>query len=140
MKTQNLKLNNINPNKEFKLLTPSSYVNFIDAKILFSQADIQQGALSKITNGRYLQFKLSLLVDNIQETEYSRIFPIRLDVNLSQIQPIFNLNRIVKNDSVKKGLPDTFFDTLSVALISPNNENEFEIKIDYSQEDTIEII
>lgn len=33
-----------------------------------------------------------------------------------------------------------FYDTFSVALISPNNEYEFEIKIDYFQEDTIEII
>lgn len=82
MKTQTFILNNINTKKEFKLLSPNSYINFIDIKYLFTQADIQQGALSQITKGQYLEFKLSLLLDNIQETEYSRIFPIRLNVDL----------------------------------------------------------
>lgn len=106
---EQIKLNKENPEMEFKLNSKDSYL-LIHSVFVTSQKDFENewtNFISKVN----LTAELKYVVFDDQQgrfiDERKIQFPINLLVDPYQVQPIFHLNTLIKNETFTKGInPD----------------------------------
>ena len=134
---EQIKLNKENPEMEFKLNSKDSYL-LIHSAFVTSQKNFENEwtiFISKVkltAELRYVVFddQQGRLID-----ERRKQFPIHLMVDSYQVQPIFQLNKLIKNETFTKGInPDLkFYGELKLELQDVENLDE-----DYTLEFNIE--
>ena len=134
---EQIKLNKENPEMEFKLNSKDSYL-LIKSVFVTSQKNFENewtNFISKVkltAELRYVVFdgQQGCLID-----ERRKQFPIQLLTNPNQVQPVFQLNKLIKNETLTLGInPDRkFYRTLKLELQDVESLDE-----DYSLEFNIE--
>ena len=134
---EQIKLNKENPELEFKLNSEDSSL-LIHSAFVTSQKNFENewtNFISKVkltAELRYVVFddQQGLLID-----ERRKQFPIQLLTNPNQVQPVFQLNKLIKNETLTLDInPERkFYRTLKLELQDVENLDE-----DYSLEFNIE--
>ena len=134
---EQIKLNKENPEMEFKLNSKDSYL-LIHSAFVTSQKNFENEWTIFISKVK-LTAELKYVVFNAQQgrfiDERRKQFPIQLLVDPYQVQPIFQLNKLIKNETFTKGInPDLkFYGELKLELQDVENLDE-----DYTLEFNIE--
>ena len=134
---EQIKLNKENPEIEFKLKSNDSYL-LIHSVFITSQKNFENEWTNFILKVK-LTAELKYVVFDDQQgcfiDERKNQFPIHLLVDPYQVQPVFQLNKLIKNETFTLGInPERkFYRTLKLALLDAENLNE-----DYSLEFNIE--
>ena len=134
---EQINLNKSNPEIEFKLNSEDSYL-MIHSVSVTSQKNFQNEWTNFISQIK-LTAELKYVVFDDQQgcftDERKNQFPIHLLVDPYQVQPVFQLNKLIKNETFTLGInPERkFYRTLKLALLDAENLNE-----DYSLEFNIE--
>ena len=134
---EQIKLNKENPELEFKLNSEDSYL-LIYSAFLTSQKNFKNEWTNFISKIK-LTAELRYVVFNDQQgyfiDERRKQFPIHLLTNPYQFQPVFQLNKLIKNETLTLGTnPEIkFYRTLKLELQDVENLDE-----DYSLEFNIE--
>ena len=134
---EQIKLNKENPELEFKLNSEESYL-LIHSAFVTNQKNFENewtNFISKVN----LTAELRYVVFNDQQgrfiDERRKQFPIHLLTDPYQVQPVFQLNKLIKNEILTLGInPERkFYQTLKLELQDVDNLDE-----DYSLEFNIE--
>ena len=134
---EQIKLNKENPEMEFKLNSKDSYL-LIHSALVTSQKNFENEWTNFISKVK-LTAELRYVVFDDQQgrfiDERRKQFPIHLMVDSYQVQPIFQLNKLIKNETFTKGInPDLkFYSILKLELQDVENLDE-----DYTLEFNIE--
>ncbi len=134
---EQIKLNKENPEIEFKLNSADSYL-LIHSAAVTSSMDFKNEWTNFISRVK-LTAELKYVVFDDQQVcfidERKNQFPIHLLVDPYQAQPVFQLNKLIKNETFTLGInPERkFYRTLKLELLDAENLNE-----DYSLEFNIE--
>ena len=134
---EQIKLNKENPEMEFKLNSKDSYL-LIHSVFVTSQKNFENEWTNFISKVK-LTAELKYVVFDDQQgrfiDERRKQFPIHLMVDPYQVQPIFQLNKLIKNETFTKGInPDLkFYSILKLELQDVENLDE-----DYTLEFNIE--
>ena len=134
---EQIKLNKENPEMEFKLNSKDSYL-LIHSVFVTSHKNFENEWTNFISKVK-LTAELKYVVFDDQQgrfiDERRKQFPIHLMVDSYQVQPIFQLNKLIKNETFTKGInPDLkFYSILKLELQDIENLDE-----DYSLEFNIE--
>ena len=134
---EQIKLNKENPEMEFKLNSKDSYL-LIHSVFVTSQKNFENEWTNFISKVK-LTAELKYVVFDDQQgrfiDERKNQFPINLLVDPYQVQPIFHLNTLIRNETFTKGInPDLkFYGELKLELQDVENLDE-----DYSIEFNIE--
>ena len=134
---EQIKLNKENPEMEFKLNSKDSYL-LIHSAFVTSQKNFENEWTNFISKVK-LTAELKYVVFDDQQgrfiDERKNQFPINLLVDPYQVQPIFHLNTLIRNETFTKGInPDLkFYSILKLELQDIENLDE-----DYSLEFNIE--
>ena len=134
---EQIKLNKENPEMEFKLNSKDSYL-LIHSVFVTSQKNFENEWTNFISKVK-LTAELRYVVFDDQQgrfiDERRKQFPIHLMVDSYQVQPIFQLNKLIKNETFTKGInPDLkFYGELKLELQDVENLDE-----DYTLEFNIE--
>ena len=134
---EQIKLNKENPKLEFKLNSKDSYL-LIHSAFVTSQKNFENEWTNFISKVK-LTAELRYVVFDDQQgrfiDERRKQFPIHLMVDSYQVQPIFQLNKLIKNETFTKGInPDLkFYGELKLELQDVENLDE-----DYTLEFNIE--
>ena len=134
---EQIKLNKENPELEFKLNSEDSYL-LINSAFVTSQKNFENewtNFISKIKLTAELRY---VVFDDQQERfidERRKQFPIQLLTYPYQVQPVFQLNKLIKNETLTLDInPERkFYRTLKLELQDVENLDE-----DYSLEFNIE--
>ena len=134
---EQIKLNKENPEMEFKLNSKDSYL-LIHSAFVTSQKNFENEWTNFISKVK-LTAELKYVVFDDQQgcfiDERKNQFPIHLLVDPYQVQPIFHLNTLIRNETFTKGInPDLkFYGELKLELQDVENLDE-----DYTLEFNIE--
>jgi len=134
---EQIKLNKENPKKEFKLNSADNYL-LIHSVAVTSSKDFKNEWTNFISQVK-LTAELKYVVFDDQQgcfiDERKNQFPIHLLVDPYQVQPVFQLNKLIKNETFTLGInPERkFYQTLKLELLDAENLNE-----DYTLEFNIE--
>ena len=134
---EQIKLNKENPKLEFKLNSEDSSL-LIHSAFVTSQKNFENEWTNFISKVK-LTAELRYVVFDDQQgrfiDERRKQFPIHLMVDSYQVQPIFQLNKLIKNETFTKGInPDLkFYGELKLELQDVENLDE-----DYTLEFNIE--
>ena len=134
---EHIKLNKENPKLEFKLNSEDSSL-LIHSAFVTSQKNFENEWTNFISKVK-LTAELRYVVFDDQQgrfiDERRKQFPIHLMVDSYQVQPIFQLNKLIKNETFTKGInPDMkFYGELKLELQDVENLDE-----DYTLEFNIE--
>ena len=134
---EQIKLNKENPEIEFKLKSNDSYL-LIHSVFITSQKNFENEWTNFISKVK-LTAELKYVVFDDQQgcfiDERKNQFPIHILTDPYQVQPVFQLNKLIKNETFTLGInPERkFYRTLKLALLDAENLNE-----DYSLEFNIE--
>ena len=134
---EQIKLNKENPELEFKLNSEDSSL-LIHSAFVTSQKNFENEWTNFISKVK-LTAELKYVVFDDQQgrfiDERRKQFPIHLMVDSYQVQPIFQLNKLIKNETFTKGInPDLkFYGELKLELQDVENLDE-----DYTLEFNIE--
>ena len=134
---EQIKLNKENPELEFKLNSEDSSL-LIHSAFVTSQKNFENEWTNFISKVK-LSAELRYVVFDDQQgrfiDERRKQFPIHLMVDSYQVQPIFQLNKLIKNETFTKGInPDLkFYGELKLELQDVENLDE-----DYTLEFNIE--
>ena len=134
---EQIKLNKENPVMEFKLNSEDSYL-LIQSIFVTSQKSFETDWKNFISKVKLIA-ELSYVVFIDQEGRFmddrKKQFPIHLNPDLYQVQPVFHLNTLIKNETFTVGInPERkFYRTLKLELLDVENLDE-----DYSLEFNIE--
>jgi hypothetical protein len=134
---EQIKLNRENPKKEFKLNSADNYL-LIHSVAVTSSKDYKNEWTNFISQVK-LTAELKYVVFEDQQgcfiDERKKQFPIHLLVDPYQVQPVFQLNKLIKNETFTLGInPERkFYRTLKLELLDAENLNE-----DYTLEFNIE--
>ena len=134
---EQIKLNKENPEMEFKLNSKDSYL-LIHSVFVTSQKNFENEWTNFISKVK-LTAELKYVVFDDQQgrfiDERKNQFPINLLVDPYQVQPIFHLNTLIRNETFTKGInPDLkFYSILKLELQDIENLDE-----DYTLEFNIE--
>ena len=134
---EQIKLNKENPKLEFKLNSEDSSL-LIHSAFVTSQKNFENEWTNFISKVK-LTAELKYVVFDDQQgrfiDERKNQFPINLLVDSYQVQPIFQLNKLIKNETFTKGInPDLkFYGELKLELQDVENLDE-----DYTLEFNIE--
>jgi hypothetical protein len=134
---EQIKLNKENPEVEFKLNSEDNSL-LIHSVFVTSQKNFENEWTNFISKVK-LTAELKYVVFDDQQgcfiDERKNQFPIHLLVDPYQVQPVFQLNKLIKNETFTLGInPERkFYRTLKLALLDAENLNE-----DYSLEFNIE--
>ena len=134
---EQIKLNKKNPEMEFKLNSEDSYL-LIHSVFLTSQKNFQNewiNFISKVKLTAELRYVVFVDSEGRYIDERKKQFPIHFLPDLYQIQPIFHLNTLIKNEAFNLGInPERkFYQTLKLELHDVENLDE-----DYTLELNIE--
>jgi hypothetical protein len=132
-----IKLNKENPEMEFKLNSEDSYL-LIHSVFVTSQKNFEHewtNFISKIKLTAELRYVVFVDPEGRFIDERKKQFPIHFLPDLNQIQPIFNLKALIRNETFTLGInPERkFYRTLKLELQDVENLNE-----DYTLEFNIE--
>lgn len=134
---EQIKLNKENPEMEFKLNSKDSYL-LIHSVFVTSQKNFENEWTNFISKVK-LTAELRYVVFDDQQgrliDERRKQFPIQLLTDPNQVQPVFQLNKLIKNETLTLGInPERkFYRTLKLELQDVESLNE-----DYSLEFNIE--
>ena len=134
---EQIKLNKENPEIEFKLNSKDSYL-LIHSAFVTSQKNFENEWTNFISKVK-LTAELRYVVFDDQQgrfiDERRKQFPIHLLTDPYQVQPVFQLNKLIKNETFTLGInPERkFYRTLKLELQNAENLNE-----DYTLEFNIE--
>jgi hypothetical protein len=134
---EQIKLNKENPELEFKLNSEDSYL-LIHSAFVTSQKNFEKEWTNFISKVK-LTAELRYVVFDDQQgrfiDERRKQFPIHLLTDPYQVQPVFQLNKLIKNETLSLGInPERkFYRTLKLELQDVENLDE-----DYSLEFNIE--
>ena len=134
---EQIKLNKENPEVEFKLNSKDSFL-LIHSVFVTSQKNFENEWTNFISKVK-LTAELKYVVFDDQQgrfiDERRKQFPIHLMVDSYQVQPIFHLNTLIRNETFTKGInPDLkFYSILKLELQDIENLDE-----DYTLEFNIE--
>ena len=134
---EQIKLNKKNPKIEFKLNSEDSYL-LIHSVFLTSQKNFQNewiNFISKVKLTAELRYVVFVDSEGRYIDERKKQFPIPFLPDLYQIQPIFHLNTLIKNEAFNLGInPERkFYQTLKLELHDLENlddEYTLEFKIE----------
>ncbi len=134
---EQIKLNKKNPEIEFKLNSEDSYLLILSAFVT-SQKNFQNELTNFISNVKLtaeLRYVVFVDPEGPFIDERKKQFPIHFLPDLYQIQPIFHLNTLIKNEAFSLGInPERkFYRTLKLELHDVENLDE-----DYTLELNIE--
>ena len=132
-----IKLNKENPEIEFKLNSEDSYL-LIQSVYVTSQKDGENqwtNFISKVKLTAELKYVVFVDPEERFIDEREKQFPIQLIPDLNQVQPVFHLNTLIKNETFTLGInPDRkFYSTLKLELQHIDNLDD-----DYTLEFHIE--
>jgi hypothetical protein len=125
---EQIKLNKKNPKMEFKLNSEESYL-LIHSLFVTSQKNFQNEWTNFISKVK-LTAELRYVVFDDPEgrfiDERKKQFPIHFVPDLYQIQPVFHLNTLIKNEAFNLGvnLERKFYQTLKLELHDVENLDE----------------
>jgi hypothetical protein len=134
---EQIKLNKENPEIEFKLNSKDSYL-LIHSVLVTTQKNFENEWTNFILKVK-LTAELRYVVFDDQQgrliDERRKQFPIQLLTDPNQVQPVFQLNKLIKNETLTLGInPEPkFYRTLKMELQDVENLDE-----DYSLEFNIE--
>jgi hypothetical protein len=134
---EQIKLNKENPVLEFKLNSEDSYL-LIHSVFVTSQKNFENEWTNFISKIK-LTVELRYVVYDAPEGRFiddrKKQFPIHLLTDPYQVQPVFQLNKLIKNETLTLGInPERkFYQTLKLELQDVENLDE-----DYSLEFNIE--
>ncbi len=125
---EQIKLNKKNPEIEFKLNSEDSYLLIISAFVT-SQKNFQDewtNFISKVKLTAELRFVVFVDPEGRFIEERKKQFPIPFLPDLYQIQPVFHLNTLIKNEAFNLGinLERKFYQTLKLELHDVENLDE----------------
>jgi len=134
---EQIKLNKENPELEFKLNSEDSSL-LIHSAFVTSQKNFENEWTNFISKVK-LTAELKYVVFDDQQgcfiDERKNQFPIHLLVDTYQVQPIFQLNKLIKNETIKIGINTDlkFYRTLKLELkdyenLDSNHTLEFNIE------------
>ena len=134
---EQIKLNKENPEMEFKLNSKDSYL-LIHSVFLTSQKNFENewtNFISKVKLTAELRYVVFVDPEGRFIDDRKKQFPIHLLTDPYQVQPIFQLNKLIKNETLTLGInPERkFYRTLKLELQDVENLDE-----DYSLEFNIE--
>jgi hypothetical protein len=134
---EQIKLKKENPEMEFKLNSEDSYL-LIHSVFVTSQKNFEHewtNFISKIKLTAELRYVVFVDPEGRFIDERKKQFPIHFLPDLNQIQPIFNLKALIRNETFTLGInPERkFYRTLKLELQDVENLNE-----DYTLEFNIE--
>ena len=134
---EQIKLNKENPEMEFKLNSKDSYL-LIHSVSVTCQKNFENEWTNFILKVKLFAELKYIVFDDSQQRfieERKNQFPIHLLVDPYQVQPIFQLNKLIKNETIKIGInPDLkFYRTLKLELkdyenLDSNHTLEFNIE------------
>ena len=125
---EQIKLNKKNPEIEFKLNSEDSYLLILSAFVT-SQKNFQNELTNFISNVKLtaeLRYVVFIDPEGRFIDERKKQFPIHFIPDLYQIQPIFHLNTLIKNETFSLGInPERkFYQTLKLELHDVENLDE----------------
>ena len=134
---EQIKLNKETPELEFKMNSEESYL-MIHSVFVTSQNNLESKWTSFISKVKLIaELKYVFFVDPQQQfiSEIKNQFPVYLLVDPYQVQPIFNLNKLIKNETFTLGVNPNlkFYQTLKLELQDFNkldNDYTLEFNID----------
>ena len=134
---EQIKLNKENPEIEFKLNSKDSYL-LIHSVFVTSQKNFENewtNFISKVKLIAELRYVVFVDPEGRFIDDRKKQFPIHLLTDPYQVQPIFQLNKLIKNETLTLGInPERkFYRTLKLELQDVENLDE-----DYSLEFNIE--
>lgn len=120
MKMNKILLNKENSEFEFKLNSEDSYILIQSVYVTARNNSANQWSIF-ISNFQIIAELKYVVFDDAQERfidERRKQFPIHLLTNPYQIQPVFQLNKLIKNETLTLGInPDLkFYQTLKLEL------------------------
>jgi hypothetical protein len=125
---EQIKLNKENPVIQFKLNSENSYL-LIQSIFVTSQKSFETEWQNFISNVKLIA-ELSYVVFIDQEGQFmddrNKQFPIHLIPDLNQVQPVFHLNTLIKNETFTLGVnsEQKFYRTLKLELQDVENLDE----------------
>ena len=134
---EQIKLNNANPEMEFKLNSEESYL-LIHSVFISSQKNVTNEWTNSLSKFK-LTAELKYVVFDDQQgrfiDESRKQFPIHLLTDPYQVQPVFQLNKLIKNETFTLGINQErkFYRTLKLELqdfeeLNDNYSLEFNIE------------
>jgi len=134
---EQIKLNNENPEMEFKLNSKDSYL-LIHSVFVTSQKNLKNewtNFISKVKLSAELKYVVFVDPEGRFIDDRKKEFPIPIIPDLNQVQPIFHLNILIKNETFTVGINTErkFYRTLKLELLDVEHLDE-----DYSLEFNIE--
>ncbi len=131
---EQIKLNKEIPEIEFKLNSADSYI-LIHSVFVTSQKNFKNGWTNFISQVK-LTAELRYVVFDDQQgcfiDERKKQFPIHLLTDPNQVEPVFQLNKLIKNETFTLGInPEIkFYKTLKLELIDFENiEAEYTLEL-----------
>ena len=131
---EQIKLNKKNPEIEFKLNSEDSYLLILSAFVT-SQKNFQNEWTNFISNVKLtaeLRYVVFIDPEGRFIDERKKQFPIHFLPDLYQIQPIFHLNTLIKNEAFNLGInPERkFYRTLKLELHDVENlDKEYTLEL-----------
>jgi len=134
---EQIKLNKENPEMEFKLNSKDSYL-LIHSVFVTSQKNLKNewtNFISKVKLSAELKYVVFVDPEGRFIDDRKKEFPIPIIPDLNQVQPIFHLNILIKNETFTVGINTErkFYRTLKLELLDVEHLDE-----DYSLEFNIE--
>jgi hypothetical protein len=125
---EQIKLNKKNPKMEFKLNSEDSYLLILSAFVT-SQKNFQNewtNFISKVKLTTELRYVVFVDPEGRFIDERKKQFPLHFLPDLYQIQPVFHLNTLIKNEAFNLGvnLERKFYQTLKLELHDVENLDE----------------
>lgn len=125
---EQIKLNKENPEIEFKLNSEDSYL-IIESVYVSSSFNTEKhwsNFISKVKLTAELKYIVYIDAEGRFIDERKKQFPIHLITAINQIQPVYHLNLLIKNETFTLGLnPERkFYQTLKLALCKIEYLNE----------------
>ena len=115
-----MKLNKENPEMEFKLNSEDSYL-MIHSVIVTSQKNFENGwnnFISKVKLTAELRYVVFVDPEGRFIDDRKKQFPVHIIPDLYQVQPVFHLNTLIKNETFTLGVnpEQNFYRTLKLEL------------------------
>jgi len=134
---EQIKLNKENPEMEFKLNSKDSYL-LIHSVFVTSQKNLKNewtNFISKVKLSAELKYVVFVDPEGRFIDDRKKEFPIPIIPDLNQVQPIFHLNILIKNETFTVGINTErkFYRTLKLELLDVEHLDE-----DYTLEFNIE--
>ena len=134
---EQIKLNKENPEIEFKLKSNDSYL-LIHSVFITSQKNFENewtNFILKVKLTAELRYVVFVDPEGRFIDDRKKQYPIHLLVDTYQVQPIFQLNKLIKNETIKIGINTDlkFYRTLKLELkdyeyLDSNHTLEFNIE------------